>query len=93
VSIGLIGERRTDEPNCGAIQRSSISQPPYSPHAANASLNARSPGAPFSIAMMARRWLRIDQRHVEPGALLQELQIAASVSVDIGQPDQEEADG
>jgi hypothetical protein len=30
---------------------------PYSPHAANASLNARSPGAPFSIAMMARRWL------------------------------------
>jgi hypothetical protein len=29
----------------------------YSPHAANASLNARSPGAPFSIAMMARRWL------------------------------------
>jgi mRNA interferase MazF len=30
---------------------------PYSPHAANASLKARSPGAPFSIAMMARRWL------------------------------------
>lgn len=30
---------------------------PHSPHAANASLNARSPGAPFSIAMMARRWL------------------------------------
>ena len=30
---------------------------PYSPQAANASLNARSPGAPFSIAMMARRWL------------------------------------
>ena len=29
----------------------------YFPHAANASLNARSPGAPFSIAMMARRWL------------------------------------
>jgi hypothetical protein len=29
----------------------------YSPHAANASWNARSPGAPFSIAMMARRWL------------------------------------
>src|SRR5882757_5543283 len=29
----------------------------YSPHAANASLKARSPGAPFSIAMMARRWL------------------------------------
>ena len=29
----------------------------YSPHIANASLNARSPGAPFSIAMMARRWL------------------------------------
>ena len=30
---------------------------PHSPHAANASLNARSPGAPFSMAMMARRWL------------------------------------
>ena len=29
----------------------------YSPHAAKASLNARSPGAPFSMAMMARRWL------------------------------------
>jgi len=29
----------------------------YSPHAAKASLKARSPGAPFSIAMMARRWL------------------------------------
>jgi hypothetical protein len=29
----------------------------YSPQAANASLNARSPGAPFSIAMIARRWL------------------------------------
>src|ERR1700730_4201047 len=30
---------------------------PYSPHAAKASLNARSPGGPFSMAMMARRWL------------------------------------
>ena len=30
---------------------------PYSPQAAKASLKARSPGAPFSIAMMARRWL------------------------------------
>jgi hypothetical protein len=30
---------------------------PYSPHAAKASLKARSPGAPFSMAMMARRWL------------------------------------
>jgi hypothetical protein len=30
---------------------------PYSRHAANASLNARSPGAPFSMAMMARRWM------------------------------------
>jgi hypothetical protein len=27
------------------------------PHAAYALLNAPSPGAPFSIAMMARRWL------------------------------------
>src|SRR5882757_9475569 len=33
------------------------SAPAYSPHAANASLKARSPGEPFSIAMMARRWL------------------------------------
>jgi hypothetical protein len=32
-------------------------EPENSPHAANASLKARSPGAPFSIAMMARRWL------------------------------------
>ena len=32
-------------------------RPPYSPHAAKASLNARSPGGPFSMAMMARRWL------------------------------------
>ena len=30
---------------------------PYSPQTAKASLKARSPGAPFSIAMMARRWL------------------------------------
>jgi hypothetical protein len=30
---------------------------PYSPQVANASLKARSPGAPFSMAMMARRWL------------------------------------
>jgi hypothetical protein len=27
---------------------------PYSPHAAKASAKARSPGAPFSMAMMAR---------------------------------------
>ena len=32
-------------------------RPPYSPQAAKASLKARSPGAPFSMAMMARRWL------------------------------------
>jgi hypothetical protein len=29
----------------------------YSPHAAKASLKARSPGEPFSMAMRARRWL------------------------------------
>jgi hypothetical protein len=29
--------------------------PPYSPQALKASLKARSPGSPFSIAMMARR--------------------------------------
>jgi hypothetical protein len=28
---------------------------PYSPHVAKASLKARSPGEPFSMAMMARR--------------------------------------
>src|SRR5450759_3234668 len=43
-----------------AKQRRSVPQEirrPYSPQAANASLKARSPGAPFSMAMMARRWL------------------------------------
>lgn len=29
----------------------------YSPQAAKASLKARSPGEPFSIVMIARRWL------------------------------------
>ncbi len=35
----------------------------------------------------------IDQRHVEPGALLQELQIAGAVGIDVGEADQEEAVG
>ena len=35
----------------------------------------------------------VDQRHVEPRALLQQLQIALAVGVDIGQVDQEEAVG
>src|ERR1700733_4338022 len=35
----------------------------------------------------------IDQRHVEPRALLQELDVAGAVGVDIRQPDQEEAVG
>src|SRR5262245_25326764 len=35
----------------------------------------------------------IDQRHVEPGALLQELQIAGALGVDVGKADQEEAVG
>jgi hypothetical protein len=65
----------------------------YSFHAANASPNARSPGAPFSMAMMARRWLAYTRGHVEPGALLQELDVAGAVGVDIRQPDQEEAVG
>src|SRR5579872_4302617 len=40
-----------------AARRISCSRTGYSPQAANASLKARSPGEPFSIAMMARRWL------------------------------------
>ena len=35
----------------------------------------------------------IDQRHVEPGALFQELQVALTVGIDIRQTDQEEAVG
>src|SRR5262252_1506692 len=33
----------------------------------------------------------VDQRHVEPGALLQKLDVARAVGVDIGEADQEEA--
>jgi len=64
MSIGQIGERRIVEPSCGAIDAATAQanivvqeRKAYSPHAANASLKARSPGAPFSMAMMARRWL------------------------------------
>src|SRR6478672_10562911 len=32
----------------------------------------------------------VDQRHVEPRALLQQLDVARTVGVDIGEPDQEE---
>src|SRR6266542_1241895 len=35
----------------------------------------------------------VDQRHVEPGAFLQELQIAGAVGIDVGEADQEEAVG
>src|ERR1700744_4314061 len=35
----------------------------------------------------------IDQRHVEPRTLLQELDVARAVGIDVGQPDQEEAVG
>src|SRR5947208_9253697 len=35
----------------------------------------------------------VDQRHVEPRALLQELQVARAIGVDIRQPHQEEAIG
>src|SRR6476661_7490070 len=35
----------------------------------------------------------IDQRHVEPRTLLQELQVARAVGVDVGEADQEEAVG
>src|SRR6266568_1595610 len=35
----------------------------------------------------------VDQRHVEPGALLEELQIAGAVGIDVGEADQEEAVG
>src|SRR5580704_7718516 len=35
----------------------------------------------------------VDQRHVEPRALLQKLQVAGVVGVDIGKPDQEKAVG
>ena len=47
---GLSGDNFT-------LTNSRNSQPSYSPQVANASLKARSPGAPFSMAMMARRWL------------------------------------
>jgi hypothetical protein len=45
------------------------------------------------MAMMARRWLTWTKGAVEPGAFLQELQIAGTVGIDIGQADQEEAVG
>src|SRR5258708_34407768 len=35
----------------------------------------------------------VDQRHVEPRTLLQELQIARPVGIDVGEADQEEAVG
>src|SRR6478672_10776933 len=35
----------------------------------------------------------VDQRHVEPRTLLEELQIARAVGVDVGEADQEEAVG
>ena len=35
----------------------------------------------------------VDQRHVEPRALLQKLQVALAIGIDIGQADQEEAVG
>ena len=57
---------RTREAPKNIIPNSHTHSPPFiglscvyvhDPHTANALLNARSPGAPFSIAMMARRWL------------------------------------
>ncbi len=64
MSIGQDGEERIAEPSFGS-QRSGLPWANnylqeryfYSPQAAKASLKARSPGAPFSMAMMARRWL------------------------------------
>src|SRR3954447_18700553 len=35
----------------------------------------------------------VDKRHIEPGALLQELQIALPLGIDVGKADQEEAVG
>jgi hypothetical protein len=66
---------------------------PYSRHAANASLNARSPRGALFDGDDGAALVDVDQRHVEPGALLQELQIAAALGLDVGEADQEEAVG
>ena len=63
--------------------RKQTSADPYSPNAANASLNARSPGAPFFDRDGGAALVDIDQRHVEPRALLQELQIARAIDIAI----------
>ena len=63
----------------------------YCPQAANASLKARSPGVALLDRQDGAAAVVVDDRNVEPGALLQELKIALHVGFDRREADQEEA--
>jgi hypothetical protein len=76
----------------GQRQRARGSTPaPYSPHAADASLNARSPGGALFDGDDSAALVDVDQPYVEPAALLQELQVAGALGLDVREPEQEEA--
>jgi hypothetical protein len=63
----------------------------FSPHAEKALAKACSPDGPFLNCKNRPALVEVDQRHVEPGALFLELDVARAVGTDIGEADQEEA--
>src|SRR6266436_3165708 len=78
----------------GNVRRSQIKNPPpLFPPGRERVVERAFAGGAFFDGDDGAALVDVDQRHVEPRALLQQLQIAGAVGIDIRQADQEEAVG